>query len=148
MNRIGEVLAELKERRKRKKAAAGSDIRINDLFEKLYHYDKEIAIPIPNLYAYSIIEAEFGGLEKVDFDDNAHIAKLLFILRNQDIDEIEYLTGDEKAAKIREIQRGIPLQQKERYKQALYELFIALKKNSNRWEREILTQTLDILGSN
>lgn len=147
MNRIAEVLAELKERRQKKKAAAGSDIRINDLFEKLYRYDKKIVIPIPNLYAYSIIETEFGGLEKVDFDNNTHIAKLLFILRNQDVDEMEFLTDAEKEAKIREIQRGIPLQQKERYKQALYELFIALKKNSIRWERETLIQTLDILSS-
>lgn len=145
MNRIGDVLATLKARRKNKKAARGSESRVNDLFEKFYHYDKKIAIPLPNLYAHTLIETEFKGMENIDFEKDEHIGKVLFILNNQDNDKPEYLTNEQKDVQIRDILRGIPLHAKEKYQQALYEMFIALKKNSNRRQKDILMQALEII---
>lgn len=145
MNRIGDVLATLKERRKNKKAVQGAETRVDDLFEKFYHYDKKIAIPLPNLYAHTLIEKEFKGMENIDFEKDEHIGRVLFILNNQDNDKAEFLTSEQKDAQIRDILRAIPYHAKEKYQQALYEMFIALKKNSTRRQKDILMQALEII---
>jgi len=128
-------------RKKRAKEEADvSKQRIEDLYIKLYRFNDKIEIPIPNLFAEAQIEKFFGGQDKINFEDNEHIARLLFILRNQQNEKLVYFTQQEQDIEVRKIMQEIPAPYKELYQQAIWEMFIALKKNSNRREKEIIQQ--------
>ena len=143
VRQVIEKLKQLKEKKRRKQSRQ----RIDQLFEKFYHFDREVKIPYPNLYAHAQIEKHFGGLENIDFENDEHLGWLLFILRNQENDILEQYGPQEKEKAVQKILQEIPLNQRERYQRALFEMFIALKKNSLRIQREILQETLEILQS-
>lgn len=145
MPNIWEVIAKLKELRKKKERSRNKR-RIDDLFIKFYEYNDQIRLPIPNLFANAQIQAHFGGEENIDFEKDEHIGWLLFILRNQENDRLTVLSPKEQEAEVHKILQEIPLHQKEQYQKALFELFAALKKNSIRRQKEIMLQVLDILS--
>lgn len=130
---------------KEKRKGRASKKRIDDLFVKLYHYNDKISVPLPNLYAENEIKKYFGGEDKIDFDNPEHIGRLLFILRNQENDKTAYYSKHEQNIEVRQIMQSIPQGQKENYSRALYEMFMGLKKNSLRRQKDILLQALDLL---
>ena len=135
-----------KKQKRAQQEAEASRQRIEDLYIKYHQFNDEISIPIPNLFAEAQIEKHFGSKDKIDFDDNEHIAWLLYILRNQENLQLIHCTKKEQLISVREIMQEIPVNQKELYQQAIWEMFMALKKNSNQRERELLQPLADMLS--
>jgi len=147
MKNFWEALNKLKEIRKKKFGGdPASRLRVDDLFIKIYSYSKDIHLPIPNLYAEAMMKRHFGGLDKIDFANDEHIAALLVILDNQDDEKMEYWADMDWQANIRVQMQRIPVYRREHYQQAMFEMFQALKKNSIHREREFLQQILTIVS--
>lgn len=145
MPNIWQVMDRLKAIKARKEKEKAGNRRIEDLFVKFYEYNPEIRLPIPNLFANSQIQKQFGGMDKINFENDEHIARLLFILRNQENDVLVNTSPEDQEKAIRKIMMEIPASQKEHYQRALFELFTALKKNSIRRQKEIMQEVLQIL---
>jgi hypothetical protein len=117
---------------------------INDLFER-FHVHKNIKIPIPNLYAENRLDYYFGNREAIDFEDALHIGIILFILENQDNDILEQCSKEEIEKLGRERIKKIRMSDKESYQLAIYEMFMALKKNSVRKQKEIMQDIMEMI---
>lgn len=132
-----EKFGKFKQRRK--------DKRLSDLFAKIHVFNKEVRVPIPNVYAISEIERVYGGLEKVDFNNPKHLAEVLVILEHQQDVKFDFLLEEERQRLRVERMQSIHAAQFENYVKAIHEVFYILKKKDIRTQREILEQTLALL---
>ena len=132
-----EKFAKFKQRKK--------DKRLSDLFVKIHVYNKEVQVPIPNVYAIAEIERVHGSLEKVDFNNPKQLAEVLVILEHQQDPKFDFLSEEERKHLRVERMQNIHAAQFENYIRAIHEVFYSLKKNSIQTQREILEQALALL---
>jgi hypothetical protein len=121
------------------------DKRLSDLFVKIHHFNKDVQVPIPNVYAISEIDRLYGSIEKVDFNNPKHLAEVLVILENQQDPKFDFLPEQERQELRVKRMQAIPMAQVQNYVLAIRETFYGLKKNGIQKEREILEQTLALL---
>ena len=147
MGKLQKAMRLLKEMRKKKERVQAEAVkqRIDDLFIKFYEFEPDIRIPIPNQFADAQINRRFGGMDKVDFEKNEHLAGLLFILENQQTDKLMHMGSAEFEEAVNKTMQTIPLPLREKYQLALIETFTAVKKNSIRQQQDILQQALAII---
>ena len=146
MDKIHDVMR-IFERMKDKRAERKSEKRLQDLFVKVHVYKKNICIPLPNIYAISEINDRYGSIDKIDLGDPKQLAYLLVLLESQESLEYARLSMEQKEHLVLKRMQEIPAGEQEDYVQAIYEVFLMLKKNSIRKQKAILQQALEILDT-
>ena len=141
LDRIKKIQQEKFEKFKQRK----KDRRLSDLFVKIHVYNKDVQVPIPNVYAIAEIERVYGSMEKVDFNNPKHLAEVLVILENQQDPKFDFLPKQEREELRVKRMQSIHAAQFENYVKAIHEVFYSLKKNSIQKERAILEQTMALL---
>jgi hypothetical protein len=146
MDKIHEAMR-IFERMKNRLAERKSEKRLQDLFIKVHVYNRNIKIPLPNIYAISEIEGLYESIDKINLADPKQLAHILVLLENQENLEYARLSKEEKDDLVLKRMQEIPAGEQEDYVQAIYEVFLMLKKNSIRKQKGILQQALEILDT-
>jgi len=142
---LWDVLPRLKEITNKKfRQAKKLKVDINDLFVK-FHVKDGIKIPIPNLHAEDRLRFYFGHLENIDYHENIQIGVILYVLENQHTGNLADMSKEDLHKAGIKRSQDIQLYDKERYIKAIYEMFMALKKNSIRHQKTILEGVLQML---
>jgi hypothetical protein len=146
MDKIHEAMR-IFERMKNRLAERKPEKRLQDLFIKVHVYNRNIKIPLPNIYAISEIEGLYESIDKINLADPKQLAHILVLLENQENLEYARLSKAEKDHLVLKRMQEIPAGEQEDYIQAIYEVFLMLKKNSIRKQKTILQQALEILDT-
>lgn len=119
--------------------------RIENLFIEFYSFSADVKIPIPNAFSEMIIDRVFGGLDRIEFENKEHLGMVLFILENQKDKGLIDIDRDALRRKGTERMMDVPVPLIEEYQKALFEMYAAVKKNSNRRTQRVLAEVMDLL---
>jgi len=146
-DKIWDVLPRLKkirEEKERLRQQRASLARIEDLF-KVMHRVGDVELPIPNLFAKTMLEKHFGGIDHIDINDPEHLAAVVWYLKNQQRVEIASLPLEQIQEEIHRLMVEMPLSHVQQYQRCIIEIFDALQKKTLVDEQKILEEALRIL---
>ncbi len=119
--------------------------RIEDLMVR-FHRVGEIQLPLPNLFAKAQMDAYFGSWDNIDLQNDRHLTAMIFFLENCRNKEIDAWSREQLDAAISERMTDIALHEKDAYVSCIEEIFLAIKKNSIRHQRDLLFKVADQFG--
>ena len=145
MKNLFDALPILNRIKKQKQEKLKSKANIEGLYWRFYSYDPKIKIAVPNLYADNEIRRRFG--EDPDYSKDEVLVEIIYILENQDEDILHNQSEYERKEAVIKRMQSVTVAEREKYQKALFEMYVALKKNSVQQQMQVLEQARSILDS-
>lgn len=130
---------------KQRRLQAGQSARVEDLVRK-FHQVGKISLPYPTVFADDMIKSYFGDYDKINLNENKHLAALVFFLRNGGTAEIASLPKPELEARIDATMAEIRLDERDDYIYCISDLYLALKKKSVLDQKAVLLNFARTMG--
>ena len=146
-DKIWDVLPKLKkirEEKERRRKEQERAARIEDLF-KILHRVGDVELPIPNLFAKTMLERHFGGLENINIGDDEQLMTIVWFLKHQNRIEIASLSREAILREVRQMMTEVPASHVNQYRQCVEEIFLAIQKKMLVDQQAILQEVIRIL---
>ena len=120
------------------------EVELADLTRRLHQVGK-VSLPMPTLFSLNMMERFFSGIEKIDLQNNFHVAAVRFFLNNgMNAPLAEMSAKDLERAIYREM-GDIPLAQLPETVECINQIFLAIQKKTVEQQKQKLEHLLETL---